>query len=131
MLSEQRYEEILNVLDREGSVKATVLCGLLGTSRETIRRDLETMEAKGMLRRIHGGAMKMEISQEQHPSYTSFKKRKDEQSGSKEEIAAEAVEYIPEGQAIGFRYYGAASCKGGQGKVPRSYGGHQFTCRCQ
>ena len=56
MLSEQRYEEILNVLDREGSVKATVLCGLLGTSRETIRRDLETMEAKGMLRRIHGGA---------------------------------------------------------------------------
>jgi DeoR/GlpR family transcriptional regulator of sugar metabolism len=100
MLSEQRYEEILNVLDREGSVKATVLCGLLGTSRETIRRDLETMEAKGMLRRIHGGAMKMEISQEQHPSYTSFKKRKDEQSGSKEEIAAEAVKYIHEGQAI-------------------------------
>ena len=43
MLSEQRYEEILNVLERDGSVKATTLCGLLGTSRETIRRDLEAM----------------------------------------------------------------------------------------
>ena len=100
MLSEQRYEEILNLLNREGSVKATALCKLLGTSRETIRRDLENMEAKGMLRRIHGGAMKVDTSLEKSLSYTSFNKRKEEQWHSKEEIAEEAVNYICEGQAI-------------------------------
>ena len=90
MLSEQRYEEIPNLLNREGSVKATALCKLLGTSRETIRRDLENMEAKGMLRRIHGGAMKVDTSLEKSLSYTSFNKRKEEQWHSKEEIAEEA-----------------------------------------
>lgn len=100
MLSEQRYETILNVLNREGSVKATYLCRLLGTSRETVRRDLETMEAKGVLRRIHGGAMKVEPSQEKGLSYTSFNTRKQEQPRSKEEIAEEAVNYIHEGQAV-------------------------------
>lgn len=100
MLSEQRYEEILNVLDRDGSVKATALCSLLNISRETVRRDLENMEAKGMLRRIHGGAMKAEVSQEKGLPYTSFHKRKEEHSFSKEKIALEAVNYIQEGQAV-------------------------------
>ncbi len=100
MLSEQRYEEILSILDRDGSVKATTLCRLLNTSRETIRRDLETMETKGMLRRIHGGAMKAESSQEKGLPYTSFDRRRTEHSQGKEEVALEAVNYIREGQAI-------------------------------
>lgn len=100
MLSEQRYEEILNVLDREGSVKASTLCRILGTSRETIRRDLETMEAKGMLRRIRGGAMKAESLMNRGQSYTSFENRKNEHFQSKEEVAGEAIRYIHEGQAV-------------------------------
>ena len=100
MLSEQRYEEILNVLERDGSVKATTLCGLLGTSRETIRRDLEAMEARGMLRRIHGGAMKADTPQDRGLSYTPFDKRRGEHSKRKEEVALEAVNHIREGQAI-------------------------------
>ena len=69
MLSEQRYKEILNVLDREGSVKTSTLCALLGTSRETIRRDLENLEARNLLKRIHGGAMGLESSGENGASY--------------------------------------------------------------
>lgn len=60
MLAEQRYKEISEILEREGSVKTVTLCGILGTSRETVRRDLETMEERNMLKRIHGGAMRME-----------------------------------------------------------------------
>ena len=94
MLSEQRYEEILNVLERDGSVKATTLCGLLGTSRETIRRDLEAMEARGMLRRIHGGAMKADTPQDRGLSYTPFDKRRGEHTKRKEEVAMEAENHI-------------------------------------
>ena len=100
MLSEQRYKEILNLLDQEGSVKTSTLCSLFQTSRETIRRDLETMEAKGMLRRIHGGAMKVEMQQEKGMSYDSFEKRKLDRVFDKEEIAWEAVKHISEGQAV-------------------------------
>lgn len=100
MLSEQRYKEILNLLEQEGSVKTSTLCDRFGISRETIRRDLETMEAKGMLRRIHGGAMKVETPQEKSASYDSFAKRQSEHIFDKEEIAREAVRHITEGQAV-------------------------------
>ena len=100
MLTEQRYEEIYNLLEREGSVRTIVLCDALQTSRETIRRDLENMEAKGMLRRIRGGAMKLEGSQDKNSTYTSFSKRREENFSSKESIALEAVNYIREGQAV-------------------------------
>lgn len=101
MLTEQRYEEIYNLLEREGSVKTTTLCHVLNTSRETVRRDLETMETKGLLRRIRGGAMKKaEVSSEKGFPYTSFYKRKEERSESKWKVAREAVKQIREGQAV-------------------------------
>lgn len=100
MLSEQRYEEIYNLLEREGSVRTIALCDALQTSRETIRRDLENMEAKGMLRRIRGGAMKAEAPQEKNTAYTSFHMRRDENFHNKEAVAWEAVNYIREGQVI-------------------------------
>lgn len=100
MLTEQRYEEIYHLLEREGSVRTITLCNALQTSRETIRRDLEAMEAKGMLRRIRGGAMKLDMSQNKNVTYTSFSKRRDENLRHKEDIALEALNYISEGQAI-------------------------------
>lgn len=117
MLPEQRYEKIKHLLDEEGSVKTSLLCDLLSASRETVRRDLETMEEQKMLRRIRGGAMKMgsfvsgvssensvsinnkEEKKENYP-YTSFDKRMKEHSGDKKAVAQEAVNYISEGQAI-------------------------------
>ncbi len=100
MLTEQRYEEIYQLLEREGSVRTITLCDALQTSRETIRRDLETMESKGMLRRIRGGAMKLEPSQNKNLTYTSFQNRRDEHLTHKEAVAMEALNYISEGQAI-------------------------------
>lgn len=100
MLSEQRYEEIYNLLEREGSVRTGTLCDVLHTSRETIRRDLETMEAKGRLKRIRGGAMKLDVPQDEKTGYTSFRMRRDENFKNKEAVAQEAVNYIKEGQVI-------------------------------
>ena len=53
-----------------------------------------------MLRRIHGGAMKVESQQEKGMSYDSFAKRKAEHMYDKEEVAREAVKFINEGQAV-------------------------------
>ena len=114
MLSEQRYEKISDLLENEGSVKTSTLCSLLSASRETIRRDLETMEAQGLLRRIRGGAMKLDpVKSDSHMQsvpvqemkseslqYASFDKRQKQHFLNKEKVARKAAEYISEGQAI-------------------------------
>lgn len=100
MLTEQRYEEIYNLLEREGSVRTIMLCDALHTSRETIRRDLENMEARGMLRRIRGGAMKLETMRDKNAAYTSFRARREENLSSKGSIALEAVKHIKDGQTV-------------------------------
>ena len=100
MLSEQRHKEILHLLAEKGSIKTSTLCNVLSASRETVRRDLESLEEKGMLRRIHGGAVKVEERHENAAQYTSFEQRKNDHSLYKEEVALEAANYISEGQAI-------------------------------
>lgn len=99
MLSEQRYKIIMDLLEQEPIVKNNALCKLMSTTRETVRRDLMTLEEKGLLKRIRGGAMK--ISKGAAPSaYESFHERKQSQVVYKEHIAKEAVKLIQDGQVV-------------------------------
>lgn len=99
MLAEQRYREIMSLLEREGSVKSGTIRLAMGVSGETVRRDLETMESLGMLRRTHGGAITIGDSTG-NTQYTSFRKRESVNSSEKEEVAHLAAKYIQDGQAI-------------------------------
>ncbi|WP_310551513.1 DeoR/GlpR family DNA-binding transcription regulator [Paenibacillus glufosinatiresistens] len=56
MLTEERYALILQRLQERGTVKIQELIELLGASESTVRRDLIDLEARGLLRRVHGGA---------------------------------------------------------------------------
>ena len=57
MSSEVRKEGILERLDRDQRVSVLELSAEFGVSGETIRRDLKDLEAEGVVRRIHGGAI--------------------------------------------------------------------------
>ncbi|MBA4384982.1 MAG: DeoR/GlpR transcriptional regulator [Anaerolinea sp.] len=57
MYSIERISEILKLLEANGRVEVNELSELFNASRETIRRDLREMEAKGLLQRTHGGAI--------------------------------------------------------------------------
>ena len=52
-----RRAAILEVLVREEHVSTSTLSSQLGVSSVTIRADLETLEQRGELRRVHGGAV--------------------------------------------------------------------------
>ena len=52
-----RQEHILQKLQETGSVAVEELCTSLGASVATIRRDLEDLEARSLLRRTRGGAI--------------------------------------------------------------------------
>ena len=56
MLTHQREAAIVERLEAVGSVTVDELSRLLGVSGTTIRRDLERLEQRAHLRRVHGGA---------------------------------------------------------------------------
>jgi DeoR/GlpR family transcriptional regulator of sugar metabolism len=59
ILSSERRDRILDVLDRHGAVKLSTLHETLGFSEATLRRDLQQLESEGLLRRTYGGAMRL------------------------------------------------------------------------
>jgi DeoR/GlpR family transcriptional regulator of sugar metabolism len=57
MLAAERRQEILAQLDRDGRVVVAELVAGLSVSEDTIRRDLEELAGRGLLHRVHGGAL--------------------------------------------------------------------------
>jgi DeoR/GlpR family transcriptional regulator of sugar metabolism len=57
MLTAQRKQLILNRLATHGQIVAGELALELGTSEDTIRRDLRELAQQGKLQRVHGGAL--------------------------------------------------------------------------
>ncbi len=60
MLSERRRNELLAHVRSRGSVSVDGLAALLKVSVSTVRRDLDEMDERGLLRRVHGGAVAVE-----------------------------------------------------------------------
>lgn len=56
MISEKRYEMILELLQRQRTATVQQLARELHTSESTIRRDLVALDRQGRLMRVHGGA---------------------------------------------------------------------------
>lgn len=96
MLAQERYEYIIETLNRDCVVKVSKLIKELNVSIETIRRDLEHLEKEGILDRVYGGAVPRKIAVDK----LSFDKREEEFKKEKAEIASIAMRYISEGQSI-------------------------------
>jgi len=96
MLALERQKRILELLNIEGAVMVSKLSAELGVTEETVRRDLEKLEAKEMLRRTHGGALPMDEN-----SYEfSLEKRKVLNVESKQALARKAVQFIATGDTV-------------------------------
>ena len=70
MVADERRKKIIEILNKDGSVKVNELSSLFATSEVTIRTDLADMESKGLLTRVHGGAVSS-----YKPYYKSVSKR--------------------------------------------------------
>ena len=58
MYATERHARIIDELDSAGRVSVATLSRALDVTAETIRRDLDALEAAGALRRVHGGAVR-------------------------------------------------------------------------
>lgn len=59
MLTEERYEKILEILDKKGVVTVKEITEKLNSSDATTRRDFNALDKMGRLKKVHGGATKI------------------------------------------------------------------------
>ncbi|MBZ9602979.1 DeoR/GlpR family DNA-binding transcription regulator [Phyllobacterium chamaecytisi] len=64
MSTNYRQDEIRRQLAANGRVRVEAIARALDVSTETVRRDLTELEGRGLLRRIHGGAIPFHVHQE-------------------------------------------------------------------
>jgi DeoR/GlpR family transcriptional regulator of sugar metabolism len=94
MLTRQRKELILERLRRDGQIIAAELSHELELSEDTVRRDLRELAAKGLLQRVHGGALPAS------PAVASFAVRSAVEVEGKRAIARAAAAMVRPGQVV-------------------------------
>jgi DeoR family transcriptional regulator, fructose operon transcriptional repressor len=92
----ERHQQILETARSRGRVDVTGLAKELLVTPETVRRDLTALERRGVLRRVHGGA----IPVERLGIEPGVADRESRSAGEKERIARAALEELPEGGSI-------------------------------
>jgi DeoR family fructose operon transcriptional repressor len=97
LFSDERQEEILALIRQEKRVSVTSLADRFAVVGETIRRDLADLENRGLIRRVHGGAIPLERVTFEPP----IEARHDLMRPEKERIALAALAELPgEGSAF-------------------------------
>ncbi|AAZ55887.1 regulatory protein, DeoR [Thermobifida fusca YX] len=96
MDSAERMDLIVARLRAEGEVSVAELAELTGHSEMTIRRDLDHLADKGVLRRVHGGAVSL-LPRGQEPPYAI---RERMAVDAKKRIGQAVGELISDGQAV-------------------------------
>lgn len=96
MLAIERRNVIMELLQNQQSVLVTELSKRFEVTEETIRRDLEKLEAEGLLKRTYGGAVLNKSTNVDVP----FTIREGTNIEGKQAIGAKIAEYIDDGDSI-------------------------------
>lgn len=91
----ERQQHVLRLLDGQGRVSIADLIERFGVSAVTIRKDLESLERRRLLRRVRGGAVPHEAADE-----GAFDLRLRHSEAAKQAIARAAAAHVKDGDAI-------------------------------
>jgi len=93
--ADERHTEVLRLLAEDGRVESASLAGRFGISAESVRKDLALLEERGLLRRVHGGAVPCEPSRaEPHVADRGVR------LAEKSSIARAALRFVPDGGSL-------------------------------
>jgi DeoR/GlpR family transcriptional regulator of sugar metabolism len=95
-LARQRRAHIVEQVQLTGGGRVSELTRLFGVSDMTIRPDLNTLAKRGLVAKVHGGAIRADPSTEE-PAFASKAVR---ELTEKDAIAAEAAALVRPGTAI-------------------------------
>ena len=94
MLKEERQHQILDKIKLNRKVLSSNLSIELNVSEDTIRRDLNELSYKGLIKKVHGGALPKDSKAPSYEERSSFNLKE------KNSIAKKAVNLIKDGQVI-------------------------------
>ncbi len=97
MLARQRQAFILDRVREDGAVKVSDLVRDLGVSDMTVRRDLEILDDRGLLEKVHGGATTIAGNALFEPGFAA---KSSLQQAEKDAIADAAAALVEPGMAI-------------------------------
>jgi DeoR family fructose operon transcriptional repressor len=86
----ERRERVKQIVQSRHAVRVEDLKSELGVSTATIRRDLDELEETGALRRVHGGAVSVDI----RPIEARFEAKAARHTPEKQRIAARAAQLV-------------------------------------
>ena len=119
MMKAERQEQILRKIDANGRVVVTDYAKELGVTEATLRKDLQELDDRGLVQRVHGGAMKPDTE------LSRFENRVDLGKDVKTKLAAAAMNEIAENRVI-FIDGGSTNYLAAQA-FPRDYAGTIIT----
>lgn len=97
MLAAERHAAILDRLNRHAAVRVSGLASALGVSEMTVRRDIDTLEARGSLVRVHGGAVRPGSLSSVEAGFDANRMRGSE---AKRQIAEAAISLLVPGMTV-------------------------------
>lgn len=97
MLAPIRQSKILDALARAGAVRVGELAQLLNVSEMTVRRDLDVLDRRGLLTKVHGGATSLDTRSREEPG---FERKSARDLLEKQAIASVAAEIVRPGNAV-------------------------------
>lgn len=96
MIPDQRRQALLRALRESGVLSIRELCDLLKVSHMTIRRDIATLEAEGLVEAVAGGVRSVQ-SLRSEPTYQDKSSTK---IAAKTVMAERAAEFVQSGQTL-------------------------------
>lgn len=92
----QRRDEIMELIRTQGNIRVADISKSYGVSEVTVRSDLEYLEAQGVLKRVHGGA----VGTGKHYVNMDMSERYMSNSAAKKELAARIAELVDNNDTI-------------------------------
>lgn len=98
MFVEERQQKILELLQENQKVRVKELSRMFEVTEDCIRKDLASMEGRGLLKRAYGGAV---LTEGMHPGHSNaVSSRKEKNLKEKQRIAKKAVKLISDGDVV-------------------------------
>lgn len=96
MLIVERQKKLLDIIREQKTAQLEALAEALGVSSSTVRRDVETLEAQGVVERTHGGV----IFRPRNTSSLALEERMNEMVEAKRQIGAAAAKLVEPGMTV-------------------------------
>jgi DeoR/GlpR family transcriptional regulator of sugar metabolism len=94
--SYERRQELVRLLEKSERLSVAQICEHFNISEATARRDLDALSKKGIIRRVHGGAIKLH----QAPPEEPILERSAVQLEGKKHIGFAAAELVNDGDTV-------------------------------